>query len=71
MPGEGELAYIAGQRTTYLAPFAEIDGLRRGDRVRAFTYEVTGQRIVDDADLSVLRSPGRALSLTYRLLSRR
>ena len=33
MPGEGELIYIAGHRTTYLAPFARIDTLRPGDRV--------------------------------------
>src|SRR3954471_4621721 len=31
MPGEGQLVYIAGHRTTYLAPFAHIDKLRAGD----------------------------------------
>lgn len=67
MPGERELVYVAGHRTTYLAPFADIDRLRAGDRIRLempyaiFTYEVTGHRIVDDRDLSVLRSPGREL----------
>ena len=25
MPGEGQLIYIAGHRTTYLAPFAHIE----------------------------------------------
>jgi sortase A len=65
MPGEGELVYIAGHRTTYLAPFARIDDLRRGDRISletpygAFEYEVERHRIVADDDLSVLRSPGR------------
>lgn len=65
MPGEGELVYLAGHRTTYLAPFADIDDLRAGDRVfldvpyGAFAYEVTGHRIVESDDLSVLRSPGR------------
>ena len=33
MPGEGELVYIAGHRTTYGAPFAHIDRMRTGDRV--------------------------------------
>jgi sortase A len=65
LPGEGELVYIAGHRTTYQAPFAKIDKLRRGDRVRLempygqFEYVVTGHRIVDDQDLSVLKSHGR------------
>ena len=33
MPGQGQLVYIAGHRTTYLAPFAHIDSLRAGDLV--------------------------------------
>jgi sortase A len=62
MPGERKLVYIAGHRTTYGAPFGEIDELRRGDRVRlelpyaSFEYVVTRHRIVDDNDLSVLES---------------
>jgi sortase A len=62
MPGEGELVYIAGHRTTYLAPFARIDALRPGDRVTVrvpygtFDYEVMRHRIVDSHNLSVLRS---------------
>ena len=65
MPGEGELVYIAGHRTTYGAPFAKIDEMRPGDRFTlempygTFTYEVTGHSIVDDQDLSVLESKGR------------
>ena len=65
MPGERELVYIAGHRTTYLAPFAHIDDLRPGDRVTLrmpyarFDYRVTGHRIVDSHDLSVLRSHHR------------
>jgi sortase A len=64
MPGQGELVYIAGHRTTYLAPFAHIDRLRKGDRITiempyaTFVYRVTGYRIVPAADLSVLRSKG-------------
>lgn len=65
MPGQGQLVYIAGHRTTYLAPFAHIDRLQRGDRVTlempyaTFVYRVTGHVIVEADDLSVLRSHGR------------
>jgi sortase A len=63
MPGENRLVYIAGHRTTYLAPFSHIDRLRSGDRVTievpygTFIYAVTRHRIVKATDLSVLRSP--------------
>jgi len=61
LPGEGGLVYIAGHRTTYLAPFSHIDSLRRGDRITlqlpygTFVYRVTGHVIVPSGDLSVLR----------------
>ena len=64
MPGEDELVYIAGHRTTYGAPFSKIDHLRKGDPVvielpyGAFRYRITGFRIVKDTDLSVLKSKG-------------
>jgi sortase A len=62
MPGENELVYVAGHRTTYLAPFAKIDTLRPGDPVTfelpyaTFQYEITGHRIVTADDLAVLRT---------------
>jgi sortase A len=65
MPGEGQLVYIAGHRTTYLAPFSHIDKLRPRDRVTVelpyatFRYEITGHRIVKATDVGVLRSRGR------------
>ena len=65
MPGQGELVYIAGHRTTFLAPFSHIDSLRRGDRVTlelpyaTFVYRIVRHRIVKSDDLSVLRSHGR------------
>jgi sortase A len=65
MPGQGELIYIAGHRTTYLAPFSHIDSLRPGDPITlelpygTFHYEVTGHRIVDADDLSVLKTHHR------------
>ena len=64
MPGEGELVYIAGHRTTYGAPFAHITRLRKGDRVfvelpyGTFEYAITGHRIVQADELSVLKSKG-------------
>jgi sortase A len=67
MPGENRLVYIAGHRTTYLAPFSHIDRLRAGDRVTievpygTFIYAVTRHRIVKSTDLSVLRSPRHEL----------
>ncbi|HEY2935966.1 MAG TPA: class E sortase [Gaiellaceae bacterium] len=65
MPGQSRLVYIAGHRTTYLAPFSHIDRLRRGDRVTiempyaTFVYRITGHRIVPGNDLAVLASHGR------------
>jgi sortase A len=64
MPGERKLVYIAGHRTTYAAPFSHIDELRSGDTISlklpyaSFVYRITGHRIVDDNDLSVLESHG-------------
>ena len=65
MPGEGELVYVAGHRTTYGAPFSDIDELEPGDAVSlelpygTVEYRVTRHRIVDDNDLSVLETRGR------------
>ena len=65
MPGEGELVYVAGHRTTYGAPFSDIDQLEVGDTISielpygSVEYHVTSHRIVDDNDLSVLESRDR------------
>jgi sortase A len=67
MPGEGQLIYIAGHRTTYLAPFAHIDRLRPGDWVTlevpygTFTYRIFRHVIVPADDLAALRSHGREI----------
>jgi sortase A len=64
MPGQGRLVYIAGHRTTYLAPFSNIDQLHKGDRITlvmpyaTFVYRVSGYRIVAANDLAVLKSHG-------------
>ena len=63
MPGEHRLVYLAGHRTTYLAPFLDIDRLRSGDEITlrmpygSFVYRVTGHRIVSPNAMWVLRSP--------------
>ncbi len=64
LPGQGQLIYVAGHRTTYGAPLSRIDAIKTGDYVTVdmpyatFKYVVVRQRIVAATDLSVLRSPG-------------
>jgi sortase A len=64
MPGEGELVYVAGHRTTYGAPFSDIDALRPGDRVTltvpygTFEYRISRSTIVAATATDVLRSRG-------------
>jgi sortase A len=65
MPGEGELVYVAGHRTTYLAPFSHIDRLRTGDPVTielpyaTFEYRISITRVVAASDLAMLKSHRR------------
>jgi sortase A len=65
MPGQGQLIYIAGHRTTYSAPFSRIETLRRGDRVLievpygVFEYRIARSIVVPATALRVLRSRGR------------
>ncbi len=67
MPGEGQLVYIAGHRTTYLAPFAHIERMRAGDPVTiempyaTFLYRVFTKTIVSADDMAALRSSGREI----------
>jgi sortase A len=64
LPGEPGTSAIAGHRTTYGAPFRDIDQLERGHRIRVdmpdgtFFYRVERNKIVDDEDLSVLEPVG-------------
>jgi sortase A len=64
LPGEGRLVYVAGHRTTYLAPFAAIDHIRVGDSIAFslpygnFTYRVTRHYVVADNDTGVLEDHG-------------
>jgi sortase A len=67
LPGEGKLIYIAGHRTTFLAPFAEINNIRIGDYVElavpygTFTYRVTRHYVVAADDVAVLENRGSEL----------
>jgi sortase A len=64
LPGDPGTAAIAGHRTTYGAPFRNIDDLGRGERIVVdmpdgrFVYRIERTRIVDDQDLSVLEPVG-------------
>lgn len=65
LPGEGRLIYIAGHRTTYLAPFSHINDIRNGDYVTfelpygTFTYRAFRHYVVPSNDLAVLVNRGR------------
>jgi sortase A len=61
LPGAGTTVGIAGHRTTYLAPFRDIDELEGGDAVvlampyATLTYLVDRARVVEPTELSVIR----------------
>jgi sortase A len=67
MPGQNRLVYIAGHRTTFLAPFSHIDAIQPGDRVQlempygSFVYRAFRRVIVPANDLAVLHSPRHEL----------
>jgi len=67
MPGQNRLVYIAGHRTTFLAPFSHIEEIRPGDRIElempygTFEYRAFRHVIVPADDLAVLRSPRHEL----------
>ncbi len=62
-PGEDGNFAVAGHRTTYGAPFWDLDQLREGDEIHVtdregavWVYEFTESRIVPPADVSVLQA---------------
>jgi sortase A len=67
LPGQGRLIYVAGHRTTYLAPFAYINDLRAGDYITfdvpygTFTYRVARHFVVASNELSVLQDHGQEI----------
>ncbi len=65
LPGQGKTIGIAGHRTTYGAPFNQIDSIDVGDPIHLempygdFTYAVTKTEIVDPSQTSVVDNVGR------------
>jgi sortase A len=74
LPGHEGNSAIAGHRTTYGAPFGDLDQLANGDEIRlttvqgSFRYKITEIRVVDPSEVSVLdpspdpARPGHLLS---------
>jgi sortase A len=67
LPGEGGLIYVAGHRTTYLAPFSDINNIQVGDYIKlqvpygTFTYRVLRHYVVASTDLDVLKNHGKEI----------
>ncbi len=63
-PGLGKTTGIAGHRTTFSAPFRNIDSVHVGDSIvvempyGTFTYRVLRHKIVDNGDWSIMRKVG-------------
>lgn len=58
-PGEKGRVIVSGHRTTYGAPFGDLDEMQPGDEIitetrwGTYRYVVTEQKIVDDQDVTV------------------
>jgi sortase A len=67
LPAQGRLIYIAGHRTTYLAPFAHINDIRNGDYMTlevpygTFEYRAYRHYVVSADDLALLKSTGKEI----------
>ena len=67
LPAQGRLIYVAGHRTTYLAPFAHINDIRDGDYMTlevpygTFEYRAFRHYVVPSDDVALLRNTGREL----------
>ncbi|HSK51050.1 MAG TPA: class E sortase [Solirubrobacterales bacterium] len=63
-PGQGGTIGIAGHRTTYLAPFRQIDSVEKGDVITmkmpygSFVYQVQATTIVKPKDIEIIGSVG-------------
>jgi sortase A len=64
LPGQGRTIGVAGHRTTYGAPFREINELGEGDRIvlempyGTFVYGFEKSRIVDPTETEIVRDVG-------------
>ena len=65
LPGQDSTIGIAGHRTTYGAPFRDIDEIEMGDEIElkmpygTFTYAVEKSRVVEPTDIQIVRDVGR------------
>lgn len=65
LPGQGSTIGVAGHRTTYGAPFRNIDEIEPGDEIElempygTFTYVSEKSEVVDPTDVGVVRDIGR------------
>jgi sortase A len=65
LPGQGKTIGIAGHRTTYGAPFNDIDSIEDGDEIvvempyATFTYEVEKTEVVAPTEVRIIRDIGR------------
>jgi sortase A len=65
LPGQGRTVGIAGHRTTYGAPFNQIDKIEKGDSITiempygTFSYAVTDTKIVDPSQTEIVDNVGR------------
>jgi len=65
LPGQGRTIGIAGHRTTYLAPFRDIDKIEEGDEIvlempyARFTYAVEKTKVVDPSEIEIVDDIGR------------
>ena len=63
-PGQGKTIGIAGHRTTYLAPFRNIDDVADGDEITlempygTFTYTVEKHQIVEPSQVEIVDNVG-------------
>ena len=64
LPGQGRTIGIAGHRTTYLAPFRNIDEVTDGDQITlempygTFTYSVEKHEVVEPTEVEIVDDVG-------------
>jgi sortase A len=67
LPAQGRLIYIAGHRTTYLAPFAHINDIKNGDYMTlevpygTFEYRAYRHYVVPADDVALLKNTGKEI----------
>jgi sortase A len=76
-PGSGGPIAIAGHRTTFGAPFLDVDRLKPGDKIvltvpyGRFTYTVTRQQVITPTDWSIIDYGAAEPTLAQRRIVQR